>query len=109
MPDTLEANAALLDVLGPARRHRRRFRLKPLTVDAQGFADLLGKSRSWLWGQWRAGNTPLGHVIGGTRLFSVREIRAWIAAGVPSRSVWMSRQASQTVRTRLNQLKPGRE
>jgi hypothetical protein len=109
MPDTLEADAALLNVPRPTRRQRRRFRLKPLTVDAKGFADLLGKSRSWLWGQWRAGNTPLGHVIGGTRLFSVREIRAWIASGMPSRSVWMSRQASQKVRTRLDHLEPARE
>lgn len=102
MPD------ATADAPTPAPRSKRRRkerRLPKLTVGMAGLAEMLDVSESWLWGQHSAARIPEGTLIAGRRLFSVLEIRAWIADGMRPRSEWASRQYAARESARLNKLR----
>ncbi len=65
---------------------------QPLAVDSFGAARLLGVSES----HWRVmlagGRVPPGFRLGRRRLWSVDELRNWIAAGAPSADRWAARK-----------------
>ena len=64
--------------------------LEPLAVDAREAAALLGLSRSMFYKMMEAGRIgPRGHRFGKAVRFSVAELRAWAAAGMPPRHEWM--------------------
>jgi predicted DNA-binding transcriptional regulator AlpA len=75
--------------------------LQPLAVDADGAAALLSMSRSAFYAAWSAGLLPLGAKIGRQRRWSLEELRAWLAAGMPPRSEWQARQAQNAAHQRL--------
>jgi excisionase family DNA binding protein len=61
----------------------------PLIVDADGLAELLGISRRTLRRWLRDDRLPAGKTMGSrTAYWSVEEIRAWAAAGMPCESEW---------------------
>src|SRR5688500_2863251 len=92
--------------ISPARKPRRQsLRLRRLTADMDGVAAMLGVSRSFLYGQWSAAKMPMGTLLGGKRLFYVREIEAWVKAGMPARSEWESRRAAAMETARLDAIK----
>ena len=65
---------------------------EPIAVDAVEAAKLIGISRSFWLKLDSTGRIPRGFHLGRARRWSVEELRAWAAAGSPSRSDWESRQ-----------------
>lgn len=76
----------------PARK--RRHKLTPLLVDANGLSPLLsaGVRTIRTWDQ--LGKIPEPVKLGGRVLWRVREIRRWIAAGCPPRDQWAAIKAA---------------
>lgn len=62
--------------------------LPPALVDAIGVATLLGVSLSTVRKLDAKADLPHALRIGKRKLWSVDEIRAWAAAGVPNREAW---------------------
>ena len=63
--------------------------LEPLAVDAQQAAKLLGLSRSMFYKMAEAGRIgPQGVQLGKCKRYSLAELRAWTAAGMPRRELW---------------------
>lgn len=77
----------------PTRKRRRK--LSPLVADAARLARLLccGVRTVRTWDA--AGKLPAPLRIGGRVVWSVAEIRAWLAAGAPSRDEWAARHAAR--------------
>lgn len=77
----------------PVRRTRRR-KLPLLAVSAKGVAKLLSTGlrtvRTWDAG----GKLPRPVRVGAKVLWSVSELRAWLAAGCPPREDWECRKAA---------------
>jgi excisionase family DNA binding protein len=66
---------------------------EPLAIDARQAAMLLGLSRSMFYKMMEAGRIgPRGHRFGKAVRFSVAELRAWAAAGMPPRQEWLMRR-----------------
>jgi hypothetical protein len=65
--------------------------VEPLVVGAKDLARILGISVATLF-RWDSSGLlgPGGHKIGGRRLWSVAEARAWVAAGMPERVIWLA-------------------
>lgn len=73
--------AALLSQLG----------LTPLAVDAEGAAAMLGLSRAMFYKQADAGRIgPMPVRFGKSVRYSLHELRAWAAAGMPPRHEWIT-------------------
>ena len=70
---------------------------EPLLLPAMEAARLCGVSRA-CWDRWTAGGVnPAPRRIGlgrGRPLWSIEELRKWIAAGCPARKEWEARQAA---------------
>lgn len=67
--------------------------LEPLAVDAQQAAGLLGLSRSMFYKMVEAGKIgPAGRRFGNCVRYSVAELRAWVAQGMPPRHEWSTTQ-----------------
>jgi predicted DNA-binding transcriptional regulator AlpA len=79
-------------------------RLEPLAVDADDAAAMLSMSRSAFYAAWSAGLVPNGGKIGRQRRWSVVELRAWLAAGMPPRSEWRARQCQIASRERVQRM-----
>lgn len=62
--------------------------LPPLLVGAAEAARLVGLSRSSWCKHDSSGRVPRALRIGARKLWSVDELRDWIAAGAPGRSRW---------------------
>jgi len=60
-----------------------------LLLSASEAARLCGVSRSLWWGLHSAGKIPLPVKLSGRTLWRCDELRAWVAAGCPSRDRWM--------------------
>jgi hypothetical protein len=77
----------------PEPRDRPRRPIPRLAVDARGLARLLSSGlrtvRTWDAG----GRIPAPVRVGGRVLWSVPEIREWLAAGAPPRQEWEARKA----------------
>ncbi len=59
-----------------------------LLVSARIAAAMVGKSLR-TWQSWdAAGRVPQSIIIGRSRSWRVAELKAWIAAGCPERSIW---------------------
>ncbi|TPW00840.1 MAG: hypothetical protein FD124_3889 [Alphaproteobacteria bacterium] len=65
-----------------------------LVVDARRLAALLCASLRTVRTWDAAGKLPKPLRIGGRCLWSIVEIRAWLAAGAPSRAEWETRKAA---------------
>ena len=93
MTDVLPLRAPATAPPNPPTRKRRR--PSPLVVDAKRLAKLLCSGvrtvRTWD----AAGKLPAPLRIGGRVLWRVDVIRAWLAAGAPSREVREALAASQ--------------
>lgn len=72
-----------------------------LLVGAAAAARLCDVSKSTWWKLWSAGAVPEGRLLGRQRKWAVAELRAWIAAGMPARSVWAVRQEKTATAARL--------
>ena len=65
--------------------------MEPLAVDSGQAARLLGLSRSMFYKMAEAGHIgPMGRRLGKCVRYSVAELRAWAAAGMPPRHEWVS-------------------
>jgi predicted DNA-binding transcriptional regulator AlpA len=105
MNETILSNSRLLTTKEASQVHSprpaaiarsERPGLEALAVGARDLARLLGISEATLW-RWDASGLlgPNGHKIGGRRLWSVLEIKEWVAAGLPQREAWIAtRQAN---------------
>lgn len=73
----------------PAARSTPVIAVEPLAVDTDGAGRLVNASgRSWR--RWHsAGLVPVPVRIGGSIRWDVSELRAWIAAGCPTRARWL--------------------
>jgi predicted DNA-binding transcriptional regulator AlpA len=71
--------------------------LQPLLVGAKDLAPMLGISVPTLW-RWDSGGLvgPAGVKICGRRLWSLAEIKEWIAVGMPDRESWRALQAEKS-------------
>lgn len=63
-----------------------------LLASAEHSARMCGRSRASWWRDHAAGRVPAPVKIGGATLWRVEELRAWIAAGCPTRKVWQQLQ-----------------
>jgi len=65
--------------------------LEPLAVGAKDLARLLGISVATLE-RWHASGElgPAGIRKGGRRLWPLAEVRAWVAARMPEREIWLA-------------------
>ena len=79
----------------------------PLAVDADGAAAMCSMSRRTWYAAWAAGLTPEGVKIGRQRRWIVEELRQWLNAGCPPRSVWTARKAQRDASERIATLKVG--
>jgi hypothetical protein len=70
----------------PVRKRRRPVR--PLAVGAKGVAKLLSAGLRTVRAWDAAGKLPRPARIGSKVLWSVPELRAWLAAGCPDRETW---------------------
>lgn len=78
----------------PHRRSTRRGKLPPLAVDAKGVAKLLTVGLRTVRTWDAAGKLPKPVRIGAKVLWSVAELKAWLAAGCPERAEWDCRKAA---------------
>jgi len=71
--------------------------LEPLLVGAKDLARMLGISVATFW-RWDSGGAlgPAGVRKFGRRLWSIAEIKEWIAAGMPDRETWRALHAGKT-------------
>lgn len=68
--------------------------VEPLAVDSGQAARLLGLSRSMFYKMAEAGQIgPMGRRLGKCVRYSVAELRAWAAAGMPPRHEWVRTKA----------------
>jgi predicted DNA-binding transcriptional regulator AlpA len=64
--------------------------IEPLAVDARAAARLCSVSRSLWFVMDSAGQVPEGVRLGRRRVWPLAELRAWLAAGCPSRDRWQA-------------------
>ena len=70
-------------------------KLEPITVSPKQAAELLGLSLSSFYAACSSGAIgPQGQKIGKRRLFSVKELKEWCAAGMPPRRVWIQMKSN---------------
>ena len=63
--------------------------VEPLAVDAEQAAGMLGLSRSMFYKMAESGQIgPMGRRFGKCIRYSLTELRAWEAAGMPPRHEW---------------------
>lgn len=62
--------------------------LQPLAVGVSDLAHLLGVSKSFIYVLDSQGRIPAGFRLGGRRLWTTKEIDAWVSAGAPPREQW---------------------
>ena len=71
----------------------KEFRPEPLLVDAKTAAVMLSIGRSHFLSLLSAGKIgPMPRKLGRRSLFSVREVRAWVDAGMPGRQKWIEQE-----------------
>jgi predicted DNA-binding transcriptional regulator AlpA len=73
---------------------RKRKSLRPLAVDASRLATLLSLGLRTIRTMDAAGKLPTPFRCGNRKLWSVTEIKAWIAADAPDRAEWEQRKKS---------------
>jgi len=67
----------------------------PLAVGVTGLADLLGVSRSHIYRLDGEGKLPRGIHLGGRKVWSVEQVRAWLEDGAPRREIWEARRENR--------------
>ena len=72
-----------LRIVGSADQH-----LQPFLADARALSGLLNLGRSTVLKLDASGRLPRAIRLGRRKLWSVREVRDWIAAGCPARDRW---------------------
>jgi len=66
---------------------------QPLLIDAKAVARLLGRCERSIWRDDLAGRIPRPVVIGGSKRWSLKELRRWVAAGCLPRAAWESHRS----------------
>jgi predicted DNA-binding transcriptional regulator AlpA len=66
----------------------RAVQIRPLNVDAEKAAALIGISPAHFYAQLAQGLIPPGTRMGRRRLWSVCELQCWILAGMPNAERW---------------------
>ena len=61
---------------------------QPLLVDIKMVAKLLGRSEQSICRDDERGRIPRPVMLGGSKRWSLKDLRRWVAAGCPSREVW---------------------
>lgn len=80
----------------PARKAaRKRPKLSPLVVDANGVALLLDCGVRTVRTRDTDGTLPAPLRIGGRVVWRTAELRAWLNAGAPDRAEWEARKAAR--------------
>ena len=77
----------------PPRRNSRRRKLPPLLAGASGVARMLDSGLRTVRTMDAAGKLPTPIRLGGKVLWSIDELKAWIAAGCPDRATWETLKA----------------
>jgi predicted DNA-binding transcriptional regulator AlpA len=54
-------------------------------------AMMLGRSERSIWRDDEEGRIPAPVVLGGSKRWRIKEIRAWVRAGCPDRATWENR------------------
>jgi hypothetical protein len=72
----------------PPRKNSRRRLIPPALVRRRGAAALCDMGLSTFDRNDAAGLIPAGRKVGGCKLWSVAELRAWAARGCPTRAEW---------------------
>jgi len=68
--------------------------IEPLAVGPKEAAELLGLSLSSFYAACSSGAIgPKGQKIGKRRLFPIKELQEWCAAGMPPRREWIQRKS----------------
>jgi len=71
--------------------------MESLLVDSTEASRLCGISRTMWWSLHSAGRVPMPVRLGRRTLWSVEELRGWIAAGCPPRERWLAEDAGKQV------------
>ncbi len=76
--------------------------LEPLAVGREQVATLLSIGVATL-DRWDAASLlgPVGAKKGGRKLWSLAELREWVASGMPARKEWLARRAASNVHGKL--------
>jgi len=64
---------------------------RPLLVDAQSVATLLGRSERSICRDDEQGRLPRPIMLGGSKRWRLSELKQWVGAGCPARNVWEAR------------------
>ena len=66
---------------------------EPLVVDAAQAAAMLSIGKSHFYAMISSGQIgPMAHKLGRRCLYSVKELREWVDAGMPSRQRWIEQK-----------------
>jgi prophage regulatory protein len=79
---------ALANNTKPRARRSKRFPLPPLLARAKHACRLLDVSLATFQRLDAAGKIPAGRRLSGCKVWSVAELKRWIAAGCPERTDW---------------------
>ena len=63
-----------------------------LLLSAKEAAKILGVSPAFFYSLHNSGKVPLPRRLGRRRLWSVQELKDWIAAGCPGRAEWQNKK-----------------
>jgi predicted DNA-binding transcriptional regulator AlpA len=70
---------------------------QPLLIDAKAVGVMLGRCERTIWRDDAAVRIPRAVVIGGSKRWSLKDLRRWVAAGCPARNVWESQRPGRAV------------
>jgi predicted DNA-binding transcriptional regulator AlpA len=71
---------------------------EPLLIASEAAAELCGRSRTTWWRDHSAGRIPAPVKIGGRTYWRADELRRWVEAGCPVRTVWEKMRADSATR-----------
>ena len=76
--------------------------VEALLVPAHVAGPMCGRSKASWWRDHTAGRIPAPIKLGGRSLWRVEELRRWVEAGCPSRTVWEGGAGDQQGRPEMN-------
>jgi hypothetical protein len=72
-------------------RYAHQYGQDALLINAGDLAKLLDRSETALRRDDKAGRIPRSIALGGAKKWRIAEIRLWVEAGCPRRSIWETR------------------
>ena len=64
--------------------------VEPMVLNAEDAGRMCGRSEASWWRDHAAGRIPAPVRIGRSTLWRVQELRDWLAAGCPTRTIWQA-------------------